>query len=190
MKPYPFKVWSFVLFGLQSILSACGATRTLCGHRSIHRSVGRATIRLNCKQVSFREHDWPRTAHRKPSDSSSSKGQEQTPQQLHDESPINPPQPKALNLTEEARMQVAGVAFIASHTFQTTKTTRRTPFPSHPSSLLHFSWFQRRSAGREKALGSNSLLLMGTFAWGRDGFLFMGQHSVAIKALIKTVFWS
>lgn len=51
-----FKVFSLTLFALQSILSACGATRTLCGRRSIYRSVGRASVRLNCKQVPSR--DW------------------------------------------------------------------------------------------------------------------------------------
>ncbi len=68
-----------------------------------------------------------------------------------------------------------------------------TPFSSPPLASLppsRPSWFQRRSERREKAFGSNSLLLEATFAWGRDCVLFMAQHSVAIKALIRTVFWS
>ena len=96
MKSYPWWYCVFALFGLQPILSVCGATRTLCGRQGIYRSVGRAaTVRLNCKQVLLRESEAdPRTAHPKASDSSPSNGQEQTPQQLHDESPINPPRPK------------------------------------------------------------------------------------------------
>lgn len=68
------KVWRLTLFGLQSILSLRGATRTLCGRRGIYRSAGRAAVRLNCKQVPSRDHGRPSTAHPERSDSSSLKG--------------------------------------------------------------------------------------------------------------------
>lgn len=70
MKRYPWRLPASRLFGFQSILSVCGATRTLCGRLSIYRSVGRVTLGLNCKQVTSKDHGWPSGAHPRPSDSS------------------------------------------------------------------------------------------------------------------------
>lgn len=56
MKRYPWRLPASRLFGFQSILSVCGATRTLCGRPSIYRSVGRVTLGLNCKQVTSKDH--------------------------------------------------------------------------------------------------------------------------------------
>lgn len=142
-----FKVFSLTLFALQSILSACGATRTLCGRRSIYRSVGRVSVRLNCKQVPSR--DWL-TQQRCTSPTVwfilCEKGREQAPQQLRDESPINPTgtEKKLWISLKEARMQVAGVEFTATHTFQTSekqqeKTPVSLPPPLLPPSLLLIS---------------------------------------------------
>lgn len=166
----------------------CGATRTLCGRQSIYRSVGRVTLRLNCKQVPSRDHGWPGSAHPQPSDSSSSR--ERTPRQLRDQAPINPPPPPTSFGSRCRSKDAGGWRAVYCNTYFPDNQNNKTDPPSHPLPSFTSPDFQGDLRGGEKALGSNSLLFKGTFVWGRALVLFMGQHSVAIKALIKIVFWS
>lgn len=88
----------------------------------------------------------------------------------------------------KTRMQVAGVEFSAIHTFQTSQTKH-----THTHTLLSFLFplllkgdLQGGRKHSEAAAFCSRILLHE----GGEYVLFMGQHSVAIKALIRTVFCS
>lgn len=120
-----FKVLIFALFGPTSIPSMCGATHAAV---AVHVSIDQwDTLQADCTVNKSLTKSLAEPASHSQSDSLSLNSQEQTPQQLHDKSIINPPQPKASNLSEEARTQVAAEKFMTTHTFQATDTTKRSP---------------------------------------------------------------
>lgn len=174
-----FKVLIFALFGPTSIPSMCGATHAAV---AVHVSIDQwDTLQADCTVNKSLTKSLAEPASHSQSDSLSLNSQEQTPQQLHDKSIINPPQPKASNLSEEARTQVAAEKFMTTHTFQATDTTKRSPslhFHHHPPApSFSSSWFQRQSAGwREHSEATGAVYW---FFW-KTRFLFMGQNNVFV----------
>lgn len=156
-----FKVLIFALFGPTSIPSMCGATHAAV---AVHVSIDQwDTLQADCTVNKSLTKSLAEPASHSQSDSLSLNSQEQTPQQLHDKSIINPPQPKASNLSEEARTQVAAEKFMTTHTFQATDTTKRSPslhFHPPPPSLLQLLVISKAVCRVERALGSNRRCLL------------------------------
>lgn len=110
------KVFQRTLFALRSILSACGATRALCGCPSIYRSVEQdAGTDGRVNKCSPEE-----SPVRRVQTMSVQTSQTWTPlnNSCASNPPINPARPGALNSSGEVGMQVAGERFIETHAFQ------------------------------------------------------------------------
>lgn len=169
---------------LYSECACCNPNPLRPSRVSIDRRGG-FTLRLSCKQGPSRDHGWPSTAHPQIIWFIPSKGQEQTSQQLHAESPINLPDQKLWIVLWKRGCRWLEWSLVQYILSRQAKQNTHTHTLFSPSS---FPCFSKAICREEESTRKRRPFVPGYFCIREESAFCLWDNSVSIKALIGTVF--